>query len=756
MGRGLYTRFPAFAAAFDAAAGEVQPYLDAPLTQVMWGRDEQLLTGTGYAQPALFVVGVALFRLLESWGVRPDYVAGHSVGEIAAAHVAGVLSLTDAARLVAGRGRLMQQLPEGGAMLSVGAGRDEVQDLLVGYTDRVGVAAVNGPRSVVVSGDRAVLRELAAGWQEQGRRVTWLRVSHGFHSPLMRAMLPRWEPLARGVSYRQPQLAMVSTVTGGLAQVGELTDPMYWVSQVEQPVLFGDAVDALLGAGVSGFLELGPGQVLSGLVADRAEDAERQVYAVSVAVDTNDEVAGLMSAAAGWHVNGFTVNWSGALTNPRTRPLDLPTYPFQHRRYWLGVSGSGNRGIVRDISAGEDRTPAPDFRALPEVERRQVVISEVRAHAAAALGHPSADDIDPDRLFVEQGFDSMSGMDLQVRLSAAMGLRIAKKAVLQYDTPEALADYLMTLLDAEPSAEPYGQVAGPTRKVEAPPAEPMAGIERLYRQAMSGGRDDVAMDLLRVVSRLRDAFGATLAAQDPAIPVELAAPTDAPTLVCFPSFAALSGQFHYARLAKPFEGRRGIAVFLNPGFEPDEAVPADLDALVNLHVRAVTAYTGDHPIVLLGHSAGALIAHAVATGLEKLGRPPAGLILLDPPWPDELDDGALTALARELLVRQDDDQRVGGFDCWLSTVGAYIRLMDGWTPQGHGIRTLLLRATGVLPAYAGTEGTGRRFRADWRLPHEALDVPGDHFTLVEGHAETTAEAVNAWIDGLNGPTIALP
>ncbi|MER6691910.1 SDR family NAD(P)-dependent oxidoreductase [Streptomyces minutiscleroticus] len=331
MGRALHRAFPVYAEAFDAVCALADPQLERPLAEVI-DHDADLLTRTDYAQAAVFATEVALYRLLESWGVVPDHLAGHSVGELAAAHVAGVLSLPDAVALVLARGRLMAALPGGGAMAALRATEEEVAPYL---DDRVGLAAVNGPRSVVVSGTAEAVDALAARFDRSKR----LKVSHAFHSPLMEPMLADFAEAAARCSFHPPRLPVVSTLTGAAADPAHLTTPGYWVDHVRRPVRFADALGTLYGLGVRTFLEVGPDAALTALAGEcLPEDA----VAVAGLRRDGDEERDLVGAVARLHAAGTAVDWEAFFAPHGARRTDLPTYAFQRTRLWLEAEAGGS------------------------------------------------------------------------------------------------------------------------------------------------------------------------------------------------------------------------------------------------------------------------------------------------------------------------------------------------------------------------------------------------------------------------------
>ncbi|WP_425472671.1 SDR family NAD(P)-dependent oxidoreductase [Streptomyces sedi] len=574
MGRELAARYPVFADALHEALG----HFDPAVAEVLFGEDEVVLNETGFTQPALFAVEVALFRLLASWGVRADVLAGHSIGELAAAHVAGLWSLSDAAKVVAARAGLMQALPAGGAMVAIRATEDEVSPTL---NRNVGIAAVNGPSSVVVSGDAEEVEAVAEHWRGEGRKVTRLRVSHAFHSPLMDPMLEDFRRVLEGVTYGTPTLPIVSTLTGRPATPEELSDPAYWVRHVREAVRFADAVSLLAEEGVVTFVEIGPGGTLSALGQESAPEA---AFIPALRADRDEESA-LLAALAQAHIRGVALDWPAFFPDTPTR-VDLPTYAFQHRRYWLETGvGAGDLDAAGLGAAGH-----PLLGALVEPADGDGLFLTGRLSVES---HPWLAD------HVVQGAVLLPGtalLDLAVRAGDQVGCELVEELTLE--TPLVVPErggVRVQLRVGEPDASGRRQVAVHAREDEAEPwARHASGVLAPAGPAPSGV--------------------AELAAWPPAgaEPVELAGLYD----------RLEDGGFAYGPVFQGLRAawRRGDEVFAEVALAPEVATdgfglhPALLDAA--LHAVALTGGEGGLPFSWAGarlHASGATVLRVRVT-----------------------------------------------------------------------------------------------------------------------------------------------
>lgn len=338
MGRELYETRIDFRRELDCCEALLEPCLDVSLLDVMFNAAEQgaLLHQTAYTQPALFAIEYAMARLWQSWGVEPSIVMGHSVGEYVAACIAGVMNLEDACRLIAGRGRLMQNEPPGGAMAAIFTDAQRVSQVLSPYRGRVSVAAINGPEHTVISGDTEAVSLICEQLETDGVGVQPLQVSHAFHSPLMEPMLDEFRRIAESIAFNAPQISCISNLTG--EPVGEeIAKAEYWVRHVREPVQFAAGVAALEQTGVDVYLEVGPKPVLTGM-ARRCLPESNARWLCSMYADASAagaESGNLMRAAAALYATGVDINWHGVYAQGSFRKVTLPTYPFERKRYWL-------------------------------------------------------------------------------------------------------------------------------------------------------------------------------------------------------------------------------------------------------------------------------------------------------------------------------------------------------------------------------------------------------------------------------------
>lgn len=756
MGSELYAAYPVFAEALDAVVDELDRHLRYPLRDVIWGHDQDLLNTTEFAQPALFAVEVALYRLLMSWGVRPGLVLGHSVGELAAAHVAGALCLPDAAMLVAARGRLMQALPAGGAMFAVQAREDEVAPML-GHD--VSIAAVNGPASVVISGAHDAVSAIADRLRGQGRRVHRLAVSHAFHSPLMEPMIAEFTAVAAELSVGLPTIPVISNVTGQLV-ADDFASADYWARHIRAVVRFGDSVRSAHCAGASRFIEVGPGGGLTSLI--EASLADAQIVSVPTLRKDRPEPVSVMTAAAQGFVSGMGLDWASVFSGYRPKRVELPTYAFQHQKFWLApapsVSDPTAAGQIGASDGGAELLASSGFAARlagrSADEQLAAAIEVVCEHAAAVLGRDGAAGLDAGQAFADSGFNSLSAVELRNRLTAVTAVTLPATAIFDHPTPTELAQYLITQIDGH----------GSSAAAAANPAERIDALTDLFLQACDAGRDADGWKMVALASNTRERMSSPVRNNVSKNVALLADGISDVVVICIPTLTVLSDQREYRDIANAMTGRHSVYSLTLPGFDSSDALPQNADMIVETVSNAIIDVVGGScRFVLSGYSSGGVLAYALCSHLSvKHQRNPLGVALIDTYLPSQIANPSMNegfspndtgkGLSREVIRVARMLNRLTATR--LTAAATYAAIFQAWEPGRSMAPVLNIVAKDRIATVENLreERINRWRTAAAEAAYSVAEVPGDHFGMMSTSSEAIATEIHDWISGLvRGP-----
>ncbi|MGB3444672.1 MAG: beta-ketoacyl synthase N-terminal-like domain-containing protein [Actinophytocola sp.] len=713
MARQLVEASTVFRDAVLRVAEELDPLTDWSLMDVLVGdRDAPGADRVDVLQPALFAVMLSLVELWRSYGVRPEAVVGTSQGEIAAAYVAGALTLREAALIVVRRSQALTTLSGHGGMASLSLQADGVEPLLERWGGALTIVALNGPNTTVVGGDRQILGEAVEVWKAADIRVRVVRIDHAAHTPYVEPLKQMFIDEFGGLTPRPGTVPMYSTTTGAHIGGAEL-DAGYWYRNLRQTILFEPAMRALHAAGHTIFIEISPHPILTMAIQETLQESSG-TQPIVVAGSLRRDHGGLdyfLDGLTRLHAQGLPIDWSAHV--PAARTIGLPLYPFQRRRYWTeGLVTVPRRAEV----AGGGRTPAAD---APQVHLTgQDLVDLVCHHTAAVTGLPA---IAPDRPFREFGFDSLLAVDLRNRLANALGRFLPVTIVFQHDTPEALARELATR---------------PAASAETRDGRLQNDMDSLVRRGVAQGQGADAFDLLANAAKLRSMFDDPDQAARRATPTVLARRDDSPHLVCLKTITPTIGDFEYSQLSVALPPEWQVTVLPNPGFTDQEPLPTTFHSLVRTQAEAIHTLAGDRPFTIIGHSSGGLIGYAATACLEHMGHPPTALIMIDTIVPTRTTRAALSAALQEMYETWGDF--FSREHAPLTAMGWYWQITFDWEATPIDTPCLLVRAT------EGVTSADMDFEAAWELADTTIHSPGNHFTLMTKYAENTAACIQQW------------
>ncbi|MDJ0661417.1 MAG: beta-ketoacyl synthase N-terminal-like domain-containing protein [Crocosphaera sp.] len=493
MGQQLYETSSCYRQIIDECDRLLQPYLKTSLLSVLYEKtDKNLLDQTLYTQPALFSLEYALGKLWQSWGINPVAMMGHSVGEYVAACLAGVFSLEDGLKLIAHRARLMQALPENGAMVAVFIPEDQAQALIEPYGETIALAAINGPNSVVISGERHSIQELTTLFEGQGIQFKALQVSHAFHSPLMKPMLAEFEQVAQQITYHPPTIPIISNLTGEIA-TDDIASPDYWCRHILQPVNFLAGMQTLAAQQYDGFMEIGPKPILLGM-GRRCLPEEQGLWLPSLRPGYADWQT-LLESLGSLYVKGGAINWDNFYQDVQVGMVSVPTYPFQRQRYWLHISDKPTYVQSSVTPKLQEATPSKIEQnrlrdtlkqTSEQSQQKALVTAYVEKKVLKVLKLSSSEPIDSETPLSTLGFDSLMLIELKNLMEKELNITFSAKKLLNTITPAKLTKELLAQLTQETEQSTSTEEEKPHNWLELYQPQPQADY-RLFCLHHLGG-----------------------------------------------------------------------------------------------------------------------------------------------------------------------------------------------------------------------------------------------------------------------------